>query len=446
MVVVDPRRTETAKAAARAPLRASRHRRVRAARDAARAVRRGPHHSPVVRRRAGRRARPRSQPFTPERAEAASAASPRTSYDGWRGSSRRAESAAVYGRVGVSTQEFGLVATWAVQLLNLVTGNLDRPGGVMLTRPAVDAVGRGLVGRGHHDRWRSRVRGLPEFAGELPVATLADEILHPRRGPGPRRCSRWPATRSPRPRRQRGSAEAIAGLDFVAAVDIYVNETTRHADVILPPTSALERDHYDLVFHALAVRNTARFTPAPVRRSPRARCTTGRSTARSCCAPQRLLTREAAAEGAARPAGADAGLPDPDHRPAAADRHGPAVGAPAARAARSTSGRSSPACPERLMTQDHRIDAAPRQVLDDLARLDAVPFARRRAAAVGRRHQRDNNSWMHNAPRLTKGRPRHQLSCTPTTSPRAGIADGAVVRGRLARSAASRSRCRPATT
>ena len=48
----------------------------------------------------------------------------------------------------------------------------------------------------------------------------------------------------------------------MAAIDIYVNETTRHADVILPPTTALERDHYDLVFHGLAVRNTARFTPA----------------------------------------------------------------------------------------------------------------------------------------------------------------------------------------
>ncbi len=117
----------------------------------------------------------RSPPSAPRRCRA----SPRTTYAGWHGSSRRRRRRRSTAGSGVSTQEFGLVATWAVQLLNLVTGNLDRPGGVMLTRPAVDAVGRGFIGRGHHDLWRSRVRDLPEFSGELPVATLADEILTP---------------------------------------------------------------------------------------------------------------------------------------------------------------------------------------------------------------------------------------------------------------------------
>ena len=148
-----------------------------------------------------------------------------------------------------------------MQLLNLLTGNLDRPGGVMLTRPAIDVVGRQIVGRGHLDVWRSRVRDLPEFGGELPVSTLADEILTP--GEGQVRAvltlAGNPVSSTPDGPRLAG---ALAGLDFMAAVDIYVNETTRHADVILPPTTALERDHYDLVFHALAVRNTARFTPA----------------------------------------------------------------------------------------------------------------------------------------------------------------------------------------
>ena len=143
--------------------------------------------------------------------------------------------------------------------------------------------GRGLVGRGHHDVWRSRVRGLPEFGGELPVAALREEIETP--GEGQVRAlltlAGNPVLSTPDgPRLD----EALAGLDFMAAVDIYVNETTRHADVILPPTTALERDHYDLVFHVLAVRNTARFTPAGAPRSPRARCTTGRSTASSRCA------------------------------------------------------------------------------------------------------------------------------------------------------------------
>ena len=184
MVVVDPRRTETAKAA-------HEHHFVRPGTDAfvllamlqvlfAEGLTTPPAYVDGL-----DAVRAAVEPFTPERAEAASG----VAADVVRRMARElaaARSAAVYGRVGVSTQEFGLVATWAVQLLNLVTGNLDRPGGVMLTRPAVDAVGRGFIGRGHHDVWRSRVRGLPEFAGELPVATLADEILTPGEG----RCAR----------------------------------------------------------------------------------------------------------------------------------------------------------------------------------------------------------------------------------------------------------------
>ena len=148
------------------------------------------------------------------------------------------------------------------QPLNLVTGNLDRERRRDVHPPAVDVVGRGLVGRGHHDklaqprarpaRGRRRAAGLRAARGDP----------HPGRGPDPRRCSRCPATRcSPRPTAS-ASTRRWPGLDFMVAVDIYLNETTRHADVILPPTTALERDHYDLVFHVFAVRNTARFTPA----------------------------------------------------------------------------------------------------------------------------------------------------------------------------------------
>ena len=141
----------------------------------------------------------------------------------------------------------------------------------MFTSPAIDAVGTGLIGRGHHGLWHSRVRGLPESGGELPVAALREEIETP--GEGQIRAmltlSGNPVLSTPD-----GAAAghaSLAGLDFMAAVDIYVNETTRHADVILPPTTALERDHYDLVFHTLAVRNTARFTPAVVPAAPDSR-------------------------------------------------------------------------------------------------------------------------------------------------------------------------------
>ena len=260
--------------------------------------------------------------------------------------------------------------------------------------------------------WRSRVRGLPEFAGELPVATLADEILTP--GEGQVRAlltvAGNPVSSTPDGRRL---GEAIAGLDFVAAVDIYVNETTRHADVILPPTSALERDHYDLVFHALAVRNTARFTPALFdeadgrdarlgdlprdRAAHRSGCSAagGRSSAGWCrrrgCGsrPTRtidLLLRTGTARLSVRRLRARPGRPRPARAvPArAADDPGHAGRRPRRRRCSTTWPGST----------------RPRSHADGLL-------------LVGRRHQRDNNSWMHNTARLTKGRARHQLLMHP---------------------------------
>jgi anaerobic selenocysteine-containing dehydrogenase len=423
MVVVDPRRTETAKAA-------HEHHFVRPGTDAfvllamlqvlfAEGLTTPPEYVDgldAVRAAVG--------PFTPERAEAASG----IAADDVRRMARElaaADGAAVYGRVGVSTQEFGLVATWAVQLLNLVTGNLDRPGGVMLTRPAVDVVGRRLIGRGHHDVWRSRVRGLPEFGGELPVATLADEILTP--GDGQVKAlltlSGNPVSSTPDGRRLDA---AIAGLDFVAAVDIYVNETTRHADVILPPTSALERDHYDLVFHTLAVRNTARFTPALFEK-PAGTMHDWEIYREIVLRTQRRLTSK-------RPLRARL-------RQSARMRVSPTrtidlllrTGSDRLSVKRLSAGpvdlgALEPCLPERLMTSTKRVVAAPSPVLEDLARLDAAPVHAGGLLLVGRRHQRDNNSWMHNSPRLTKGRPRHQLYMHPADMVSRDLADGSVVR------------------
>jgi len=423
MVVVDPRRTETAKAA-------HEHHFVRPGSDAfvllamlhvlfAEGLTTPPAYVDGV-----DAVRAAVEPFTPERAETASG----IAADDVRRLARElaaARSAAVYGRVGVSTQEFGLVATWAVQLLNLVTGNLDRPGGVMLTRPAVDAVGRGLIGRGHHDVWRSRVRGLPEFAGELPVATLADEITTP--GEGQVRAlltvAGNPVSSTPDGRRL---AEAISRLDFVAAVDVYVNETTRLADVILPPTGALERDHYDLVFHTLAVRNTARFTPALFER-PAGTMHDWEIYREIVLRTQRLLTsrrpRRARLAQAARMRVSPTRTIDLLLRTSK-----PRLSVRRLRRGPVDLGPLRPCLPERLQTKDGRVHAAPQQVLDDLARLDAAPVATDGLVLVGRRHQRDNNSWMHNTPRLTKGRPRHQLYMHPADLAERAIADGAVVR------------------
>src|SRR5437867_54061 len=193
----------------------------------------------------------------PRRTETAAAAAP---------------SAGVYGRVGVCSQEFGGVASWLVNVLNAVIGNLDRSGGVMFSRFAVDVVALAdrIGQRGHFDKGRSRVRGLPEFSGEWPVASLAEEIETA--GTGQVRAlitnAGNPVLSAPNGARL---DRALESLEFMVSIDVYRNETTRHAHLILPPAFGLERSHYDLVFHALAVRNTAKYSPALFPPGPGAR-------------------------------------------------------------------------------------------------------------------------------------------------------------------------------
>lgn len=364
------------------------------------------------------------EPFTSERAEEAGGI-PAEDVRRLAHELAAADSAAVHARIGASVQAHGLVCQWAVQLLNLLTGNLDRPGGTMLTWPAIDVVGRKFVGRGHWDRYRSRVRDLPEFGGELPVATLADEMLTA--GDGQVRAALTvagnPVSSTPDGARL---GEALAGLDFMAAVDIYVNETTRHADVILPPTSALERDHYDLVFHVLAVRNTARFTPAVHARPEGAlhdweiyREIALRTTARLGrplpwkkrlrlrVSPTRivdLLLRTGSARLSLRrlrrhPDGLDLGP-------------------------------LQPCLPGRLQTKDKRVDLVPALVVEAVRSVDEAPAATGRNGElllVGRRHQRDCNSWLHNTERLTRGRARHHLLMHPDDLAERALEDGATV-------------------
>jgi anaerobic selenocysteine-containing dehydrogenase len=176
-----------------------------------------------------------------------------------------APSAAVYGRIGTTTQLFGTTASWLVDVLNAITGNLDRPGGALFPRAAAGASntrGEGGSGRGAvFGRWKSRVRGLGEIFGELPVATLSDEIETP--GEGQVRAlitiAGNPVVSTPNAGRLDGALES---LDFMVSVDIYVNETTRHADVILPAPSPVEKSQYDLAFYQLSIRNIANYSPA----------------------------------------------------------------------------------------------------------------------------------------------------------------------------------------
>ncbi|HWO60788.1 MAG TPA: molybdopterin-dependent oxidoreductase, partial [Umezawaea sp.] len=171
-----------------------------------------------------------------------------------------APKAAVYGRIGTTTVDFGTVASWLVDVLNALTGNLDRPGGSMFPLPAHLAKGRGSGQGFTTGRWHSRVRGLPEVANEFPSVTLVDEIETP--GEGQVRAlvtiAGNPALSLPNSGRL---GPALSTLDFMVSVDPYLNETTRHADVILPPPSPSRRPHYDIAFLGFAVRNVAKFSP-----------------------------------------------------------------------------------------------------------------------------------------------------------------------------------------
>jgi anaerobic selenocysteine-containing dehydrogenase len=350
-----------------------------------------------------------------------------------------APSAVCYGRCGVSTQEFGGLAHWLINLLNLVTGNLDRPGGAMFTRPAVDVLKQ--TRRGSVGRFRSRVRGLPEFGGELPVATLAEEILTP--GPGQVRAVVTSAG-NPVLSTPNGAQldRALAGLDFMVSVDFYLNETTRHAHLILPPTSPLEHDHYDLAFYTLAVRNAAKYSPAVfpapagalhdwqiflglqrrLERGTRARL---KHAALGRLKPHGMLDlglRTGPYGAGLNPFGGGLSLRRLRRHP-----HGMDLGA------------LHPALPARLFTPSGKIDAAPAPLLADVDRLRArlaESEAQGAAAAdggfdlllIGRRQLRGNNSWMHNYPRLMKGRERCTLLLHPADAAARGIVDGAMVR------------------
>lgn len=335
------------------------------------------------------------------------------------------ERAVVYGRIGVSTHEFGTLCQWAIACLNLVTGHLDVPGGAMFPEPAVDTVGRGVVGRGSQGRWTSRVRGAEEVAGELPAVIMTEEITTP--GEGRIRAmvtvAGNPVLSTPSGDRL---AEALDTLDFMAAIDIYLNETTRHADVVLPPTTLLERDHYDLVFHGFAVRNTARWTPAVFPRGEDQRHDWEIAHELARRVSERLgtpLSPEADAALAASPRDLVALLLDSGGRTTMADLEAHPEGVDL--------GPLQPTLPERLQTTDKRIDLVPAAIVADLPRLLASMAATAPAdglVLIGRRHQRDCNSWMHNTDRLTRGRPRHHLLMHPDDLAERDLVDGGRVR------------------
>ncbi|MEZ4315158.1 MAG: molybdopterin oxidoreductase family protein [Polyangiaceae bacterium] len=375
-----------------------------------------------------------TRPFSPERVAPATG----LSADTLRTLARdfaAAERAACYGRVGICAQDMGGVASWLINVLNILTGRLDAPGGALFTKPALDIVGMRLVGPGGFGRWKSRVRGLPEFGGELPVATLAEEIETP--GEGQLRAlvtsAGNPVLSTPNGRRL---DRALASLDFMVSMDIYLNETTRHAHVILPPTGPLERDHYDAVFHALAIRNTARFSPAVFpkpegamhdweifsalteRLGGRARTLKSLRSRAELLVTRRLGPRSMVDLGLRM--GPYGGKLSPltkgmSLRHLLQNPHGVDLGPLA------------PSLPGRLATRDRRIRLAPDLFLADLPRIERTLESLEASAGlllIGRRALRSNNSWMHNSPMLVKGPARCTLKIAPPDAESRGLAQG----------------------
>jgi anaerobic selenocysteine-containing dehydrogenase len=345
-----------------------------------------------------------------------------------------APSAVCYGRMGTSTVPFGTTASWLIEVLNIATGNFDRPGGAMFPNPPVDVVR--LQGRTHRDRWRSRLRGTPEFMGELPAATLAEEIEQP--GDGQVRAlvtlAGNPVLSSPAGHRL---DEALRKLRFMVSIDFYRNETTRHADVILPPTGPLERDHFDLVFQLFSVRNTTRWSPAVFpapaetrsdaeillelsRRLRRARGGAGRAIALG----HRLLLG-LGAERVSRLAvdlalrmGPHGGGLRPWRRGVSVKRLREAVHGV-------DLGPLQPCLPGRLPARSKRIELAPPELVADMERLrPSLTEARPAMLLIGRRESRTVNSWSHNLPTLVKGPDRCVLQIHPGDAAARGIESG----------------------
>ncbi|WP_332766320.1 molybdopterin oxidoreductase family protein [Pseudomonas koreensis] len=333
-----------------------------------------------------------------------------------------APSAVCYGRMGVSTQAFGTLCHWLVQLINLVTGNLDRVGGALCTEPAVDLVAS--TSGGHFNKWQSRVSGRPEYGGELPVSALAEEMLT--EGEGQIRAlitvAGNPVLSTPNGRQLE---QALDGLEFMLSIDLYINETTRYADLILPSTSALENDHYDTTFNLFAVRNVSRFNRAILAK------------------PEGALHDWEIFVGLAKAFAAQTGKElKPTMPPSKMIDMGLRMGLYGDGSAHKLSlatlfdhphgidlGALKPNLTARLKTPNQRVQAAPPEILADLQRFAALQApAVDQLLMIGRRHVRSNNSWMHNYHRLVKGKPRHQLLMHPADLASRGLSDGQRVR------------------
>lgn len=377
-----------------------------------------------------------------------------------------APTAAVYGRIGSCTVPHGTLASWLVDVLNILTGNLDRPGGALFPQAATDRTPRPAgPGRGFAlGRWHSRVSQYPEAKGELPLSALAEEIDTATAEGEPIRAliavAANPVLSAPDGARL---DKALDSLDFMVSVDPYLNETARHADVVLPPPPPSQSPHHDFAFNTLAVRNQVRYTRPAIPLEP------GRMAETEIFA--RLILAATGMHGA-DPAAVDTMVIDQTLGKAVKDPNSPVHGRDPREIAGRLVGDTGPErrldmmlrlgpygdgfgirpdglslekllahphgidlgplasrLPQPLKTRSGKVELLPQPIVDDLPRLrQAMGDRADGLVLVGRRHLRSNNSWMHNVPALTGGTNRCTLHIHPEDAERLGVVDGAQVR------------------
>ncbi len=324
------------------------------------------------------------------------------------------DKALLYGRMGMSTQEHGGLCHWLTSVINIISNHFDREGGTMFPKPAVD-VKRQKGWHLSHGRWHSRVRNLPEFNGELPVSVMAEEMLTP--GEGQIKAlitiAGNPALSTPNAKRLE---EALPNLDFMVSIDIFLNETTRHADIILPPPSHLEIDHYDLIFNHFSVSNNAKFSAALFKAkegqlydwqiakelTKRFRKGSGKkmSFPFRYLNPRQLLNLSLLLGPYGKLSSPSRWFSGLSLKKVIDSKHGINFGAMKAR------------IPEVLNTKDGKIQIAPAVFTEGLKKLKVLLDKKQEERQanefqlIGRRQLRSNNSWMHNVEGLMKGRNR----------------------------------------
>ncbi len=328
-----------------------------------------------------------------------------------------ANSAVIYGRLGVSANKYGGLCHWAINTINILTNNFDKAGGAMLTNPAVE-LGKSRPGKKRFRRWKSRVRGLPEFGGELPSSTLAEDMLTPGEGQIKALVTSCgnPVLSVPNGRKL---DEAFESLEFYVAIDIYINESTRHADIILPPATGLETPHYGIAFHNLAVHNTAKYSNSSVDKEPGTKydweifSELGAAYEKCVKGPDFESTKYT--------------LTDVFDSLLISGKSGLTLEKLRQHPHGIDLGPLKSVIPNRLKTEDGMINIVPDIYISALKDLLIQKVDAKGLLLIGRRALRSNNSWLHNSYRMVKGPNKCTMLIHPSDAEQRNILNGETV-------------------